>query len=303
LLKNDWSAQNQSIPLNDKVYNGCSLTVKREDQVDKVVSGNKFRKLRYNLLRAQVTGMHTLFTFGGAYSNHIAAVARAARLTGMRSIGIVRGQELDKNSNATLRYCDLQGMQLHFIDRDSYRKRNEPEIIAHYASDPSRTYLLPEGGTNELAVRGCEEILTRDDHTFDYICVAAGTGGTLAGIVRSARPGQRVIGFSALKGSFLNDSIKRYTPKPYKLTDAYCFGGYGKIDGELVRFVNDFRHRWGILLDPVYTGKMMYGVLDMMRTGAIPAGSSVLTIHTGGLQAVEGTNDYLKKKNLPQIQQ
>lgn len=303
LFEGSWKAENQQIDLDPGQYNDCKVFIKREDLIDPVVSGNKFRKLRYNLIQARAGNKRTLLTFGGAYSNHLAAVAKAARLLGMRSIGIVRGEELHDQSNYTLQYCREQGMKLIFISREAYRNRDDNQLLHCYAPDPLNTCLLPEGGTNELAVKGCEEILTENDTSFDYICVAVGTGGTLSGILRSSGPGQKVIGFSALKGSFLADEVKRFSDKPFILTDRYCRGGYGKIDRELVRFINGIKIKYGILLDPVYTGKMLLGLFDMVKTGQIPAGSSVLVIHSGGLQTIEATNKYLAKKNLPQIEQ
>jgi len=303
VLNGSWVAENQKVLLDPKRYHGCTLYIKREDLIDPVVSGNKYRKLRYNLKAARSAKRHTLFTFGGAYSNHLAAVARAARLMGLRSIGIVRGNELNRNSNSTLEFCSREGMELFFLDRETYRNRDDQKLLEEYAPYPNETYLLPEGGTNELAVKGCEEILAPQDNAFDYICTAVGTGGTLAGILRSSGVHQKVIGFSALKGSFLQTEVEKYSKKPFILTDRYCRGGYGKIDAQLVRFINSFQKKSGILLDPVYTSKMIFGVLDMIETGQIPAGSAILAIHTGGLQAINGSNKYLKEKNLPQIEQ
>lgn len=284
--------------------NSISVTVKREDLIHSVVSGNKFRKLKYNLLQAKNENKKTLLTFGGAFSNHIAAVAFAARENGFKSIGIIRGEEIqDKiGNNPTLQFAQECGMQLEFVSREAYRLKHESSFLEEMKSKFGDFYLIPEGGTNELAVKGCEEILTDEDHEFDYICCAVGTGGTISGIINSALSYQKVLGFPALKGDFLQDEICIFVQnKNWKLINDYHFGGYGKVNEELIAFINDFYNRTQIPLDPVYTGKMVFGVIDMIQKNYFPAQSRILLIHTGGLQGIQGMNAKLKKKQLPTI--
>lgn len=251
------------------------------------------------------SGKKTILTFGGAYSNHIAAVAETGHILGIKTVGIIRGEELRTaiTSNPTLDYATGRGMKLIFISREDYRIKEHPDILSRYVETPDDYYIIPEGGTSALAVQGCEEILTSEDTQFDYVCVAAGTGGTLAGIINSLQPQQIGLGFSALKGTFQKEIISKYSAKTnFEITDAFCFGGYAKIDSELVRFINDFKIASGILLDPIYTGKMMFGILKLMEDGYFRKNSRILAIHTGGLQGIDGMNLLLKKKNLPQIE-
>jgi len=294
--------------LNQKLQitfpNSISVTIKREDLIHPVVSGNKFRKLKYNLLQAKTENKKTLLTFGGAFSNHIAAVAFAARENGFQSIGIIRGDELrDKIvQNATLQFAQECGMKLEFVSREAYRLKNESSFLEELKLKFGNFYLIPEGGTNELAVKGCQEILTDEDREFDYICCAAGTGGTISGIINSALSHQKVLGFPALKGDFLQDEICIFVQnKNWKLINDYHFGGYGKVNEELIAFINDFYNTTQVPLDPVYTGKMVFGVIDMIQKNYFPAQSNILLIHTGGLQGIQGMNAKLKKKQLPII--
>jgi 1-aminocyclopropane-1-carboxylate deaminase len=280
------------------------IAIKREDKIHPFVSGNKFRKLKYNLLEARNNKFESLLTFGGAYSNHIAATAAAGNEYGFKTIGIIRGEELiDKVvENPTLAFAKANQMQLHFITREQYKQRNSKEFISELKNKFGNFYLLPEGGTNDLAIKGCEEILTPEDNVFDVICVPVGTGGTLAGIINSTQPQQKVIGFSALKGDFLNEEVKKWTNKSnWEITDNYCFGGYAKVNEELIHFINQFKMETGIPLDPIYTAKMMYGIFQMTRDQKIQKNSRILAIHTGGLQGIAGMNINLKKSNLPLI--
>ncbi len=283
---------------------GYELFLKREDLIHPFVSGNKFRKLKYNLQAAKVEGKTTLLTFGGAFSNHIAAVAAAGKEFGFTTIGVVRGEELESKiaENPTLTFAQNCGMQLHFVSREAYRRKDEAQFIGNLRDKFGDFYLLPEGGTNGLAVKGCEEILGEEGLLADYICVPVGTGGTMAGLVKASKDDQKILGFSALKGSFQASEIRNYTSKTnFEITDSYCFGGYGKIDVELVRFINEFNKKTGIPLDPVYTGKMMYGIMDLLKKGYFKENSRIFAVHTGGLQGIAGMNQKLKKKNLPLI--
>lgn len=282
--------------------NSISVTIKRDDLLHPVVSGNKFRKLKYNLLQAKCESKKTLLTFGGAFSNHIAAVAYAAQENGFQSIGIIRGDELrDKiENNPTLQFAQECGMQFEFVSREVYRLKKETSFLTSIQKHFGDFYLVPEGGTNPQAVKGCEEILTPEDSKFDYICCAVGTGGTISGIINSTLPHQKVMGFPALKGDFLQDEIRIFVQNEnWELNTKYHFGGYGKVNEELIHFINQFYQDTKIPLDPVYTGKMVYGVFDLIQKNYFPAHSNILLIHTGGLQGIYGMNVKLKNKNLP----
>ncbi|TDW44276.1 1-aminocyclopropane-1-carboxylate deaminase [Flavobacterium sp. 270] len=282
--------------------NTISLSIKREDLIHPFVSGNKFRKLKYNLLQAKAENQETVLTFGGAFSNHIAAVAYAGKEQGFKTIGIIRGEELlDKiEENPTLKFAQENGMQFVFVSREDYRLKNEISFIEDLKQKFGNFYLVPEGGTNELAVKGCEEILTEEDADFNYVCCAVGTGGTISGLINSAFPNQKVLGFPALKGDFLKDEIRIFAKKDnWDLISDYHFGGYGKINLELIEFINTFLEENKVPLDPVYTGKMVFGVIDLIHKNYFPAHSKILLIHTGGLQGIDGMNLKLKQKKLP----
>lgn len=294
--------------VNFRGMNGVSLTVKREDLLHKDISGNKLRKLKYNVLEATKQQKNTLLTFGGAFSNHIAATAAAGKEYGFKTIGIIRGDELGKDfqqtiqTNATLKFAHENGMQLKFISRALYQKKNENFFLTELQHEFGEFYLIPEGGTNKLAVKGCEEILTATDVEYDYICVSVGTGGTIAGLINSAKANQKVLGFPALKGDFLADEIKKYTHYTnWELISDYHFGGYGKIKPELITFINQFKERTSIPLDPIYTGKLVYGIIDLIRTDHFKKNSKILAIHTGGLQGIKGINERLRHKKMPLI--
>lgn len=285
-----------------------SLYVKREDLLHPDVSGNKFRKLKYNLEAAQDQKHKALLTFGGAFSNHISAVAAAGNMLGLKTIGVIRGEELGENlqqtldQNPTLKYAATQGMYFKFISRTQYRVKNQEEFLNALKEEFGSFYLLPEGGTNALAVTGCEEILSEADNDFDFVCCPVGTGGTISGVINASEDHQRVIGFPALKENFLHEEISRYTSgKNWELQRNYHFGGYGKVTTELVEFINDFQIKNHIPLDPVYTGKMFFGIFDMIQKSAFPQNSRILAIHTGGLQGTAGMNMLLQKKKLPKI--
>ena len=216
----------------------CTVYIKREDLIHPIVSGNKFRKLKYNILQAKAENKTKLLTFGGAFSNHIAAVAYAAKENGFQSIGIIRGNELENkvNENPTLSFARKCGMHFEFVSRETYRKKSEPDFIENLKEKHGDFYLIPEGGTNELAIKGCQEILNEDDNAFDYICCSVGTGGTISGIINSTNEYQKVLGFPALKGDFLKDEIRKFANNNrWDLISDYHFEGYGKINNELVK--------------------------------------------------------------------
>ncbi|WP_378178188.1 1-aminocyclopropane-1-carboxylate deaminase/D-cysteine desulfhydrase [Aquimarina sp. SS2-1] len=287
---------------------GVRVFIKREDQIHKHVSGNKFRKLKHNLTEAKKLGFDTVLTFGGAYSNHIAATAAAGKIVGLKTIGIIRGEELANDlehtlsENNTLHFASKNRMLLKFVSRNDYKQKTSASFLETLKREFGLFYTIPEGGTNTLAVKGCQEILTEEDRIFDIICCAVGTGGTISGVINASSKHQQVIGFPALKGSFLSDEIKKYTDRTnWNLIEQYHFGGYGKINTELIEFINRFRDEQNIPLDPIYTGKMMYGLFDKIQKGVFTKNTRILAIHTGGLQGIIGMNKILSKKKLPLI--
>lgn len=295
---------NQKIPLS--FPNNIELFIKREDLLHPIISGNKFRKLKYNIQEAKRLGHATLLTFGGAFSNHILAVAGAGAEFGFKTIGIIRGEELESKiyENPTLAKAQELGMQFHFVSRTAYRDKESSSFISFLCEKYGNFYLVPEGGTNDLAIKGCEEILTSEDKSyFTHIACAVGTGGTISGLINSSTEKQQLIGFSSLKGAFLSEVIRNFVVKTnWSISDAYHFGGYGKVNDELIQFLNSFYSQTAIPLDPVYTGKMVFGILDWIEKGYFPPNAKILMIHTGGLQGIKGMNFALKNKNKEIIQ-
>ena len=277
----------RAIPYQTLLLHGVKITVKRLDLVHPQISGNKFFKLKYSFLDAQRQGFKKVLTFGGAYSNHIAAAAYAAHACGFASTGIIRGEELAARPlNPTLQTAQKFGMQLRFISREQYRQKHTAEFLAQLQADYPEHYVIPEGGTNALAIQGCREILTENDvNNFDLICCAAGTGGTIAGLIEASLPRQRILGFSALKGLFLNDEVAKLTAKTnWEIIDDYCCGGYAKTTPELLQFIRLFEAEHSLPLEQIYTAKMLFGISQMIQRGEIASDQRVLIIHSGGLQ-------------------
>lgn len=277
------------------------LYVLREDLIHPEISGNKWRKLKYNIQEAKNQGFSKLVTYGGAYSNHIAATAAAGRDYGIETIGIIRGEETLPLNN-TLQIAANNGMKFKYVSRSFYRnnKYNSTflEELKHEFGD---FYLVPEGGSNAFAVKGCTEIKNNIIVNFDVITCANGTGGTIAGIIASLDNSKEIIGFPALKGGeFLVNDIQRllneYSLKfdaaiennNWKLNTDFHFGGYGKINNELVDFVNEFNYKHNIPLDLIYTGKMMFGIYQTIKTTNQLNGRKIVVVHTGGLQGNKG---------------
>lgn len=242
-------------------------------------------------MEAQEKGFDKVLTFGGAFSNHIVATAAAAAALEMKSIGVIRGEE-HLPLNPSLSQAASFGMEFVYVDRETYRKKAELD----WSDDYPDCYLIPEGGTNALAVKGCEEIV--QDSSFDVVCCACGTGGTIAGLINSLEEGQKAIGFPALKGAdFLKEEIQQYVKQAdWDLCQDYHFGGYAKVDKSLIDFINHFKQEQGIPLDPVYTGKLFFGVFDLIAKDYFREGSCLLLIHTGGLQGIAGMNQRIEKK-------
>ena len=272
-----------------------SLFIKREDLNHPFISGNKWHKLKYNLQEAQKQGKNTLLTFGGAYSNHIYAVAAAGKIFNFKTIGIIRGEE-HLPLNPTISFASNSGMQIYYLDRSSYREKNSAEIINQLKNNFGDFYLLPEGGTNELAVKGCSDIIDKIEVDFEYICCPCGTGGTLAGLISGLNGKKFALGFAVLKGaSFLKENvtalIQSQNENIYHNWDInldYHFGGYAKVDERLLDFVHKFNARTNIPIEPIYTGKMLYGIYDLVTKGFFSEGNRIIAIHTGGLQGLKG---------------
>lgn len=283
---------------------GVEVFLKREDLIHPVVSGNKFRKLKYNLQEVNRQNYSGILTFGGAFSNHIAATAYACKEAGVPCVGIIRGEELqNKPLNKTLEQASRWGMQLEFVTREKYRLKMSREMTGVWEQNYPGYFILPEGGSNALAVKGCEEILGEDDINFDVVCAAVGTGGTVSGLIRASLAHQTVLGFPALKGDFLKDEIAKFvSASNWELITRFHFGGYARVSRELIEFINTFKRDTGVALDPVYTGKMMYGIKTLVEEGYFSPGTTILAIHTGGLQGIEGMNQQLKRKKLPLLQ-
>ncbi|MCJ8155298.1 pyridoxal-phosphate dependent enzyme [Chryseobacterium sp. SSA4.19] len=290
----------QNIPIQEiPVHKNRRLFIKREDLVHPQVSGNKYWKLFYNVNQyaAGNPGTPYLITFGGAFSNHISAVSAVGSLAGIPTLGIIRGEELQSKwrDNPTLAFAHRNGMNLKFVSREEYRHKEK--LSGFLLKEFPEALIIPEGGTNEAAVEGVKMML--DDHTkdFDYLCTAVGTGGTVAGISKYAEDHQKIIGFKAVDDDSLESRICELTSiRNFELIDSH-FGGYGKIKDETVRFINDFKRKFEIPLEPIYTGKMMQKVFEMMDEGYFPENSKILCFHTGGLQGIEGANLLLARQN------
>lgn len=272
---------------------GVRLFIKRDDLIHPTVSGNKWRKLKYNLQKAKSEGAATLLTFGGAFSNHLYATAAAGKYSGFQTIGIVRGEDPGEKKSSTLKFCEEQGMILHYVSREGYKLRNSKDYIDQLKQKFADIFIIPEGGTSEFALKGVEEMADEVNQqlgfTPDYYAVAAGTGGTAAGILSS---GANVLAFSALKGGeFLETDILNLVGEndlqgQLRLFTDYHFKGYAKYTQELLDFILIFKRKHGILLEQVYTGKMFFGLYDLIGKGYFKPGDCIVAVHTGGLQGI-----------------
>jgi len=266
-----------------------------------LVSGNKWRKLKYNILEAKNGNYERVLTFGGAYSNHIYSFAAAGKIYDFKTVGLIRGEETQP-LNPTLAFAKDAGMEIHYLDREIYRRRNEKEFVNEIQLKFPNTFIIPEGGSNWLGVKGCEEIIQDIKSDFDVICTAVGSGGTIGGLISGLKGGKKVLGFSALKGEgILDEQVKHLIPGPTKFVDSwsvnydYHFGGYAKFDKELINFILDFEKQTGIKLEPVYTGKMFFGIIDLIQKGFFKKGQKILALHTGGLQGLNGLKGKIDK--------
>lgn len=287
------------IPIQKIKSGDVDIFLKREDLIHPDISGNKYWKLFYNVNHYlnQKIEKPLIITFGGAFSNHIATVAAFGRIFSIPTMGIIRGEELEARflENITLRKAHENGMDFRFVSRTDYR--NKDAITEKLWKEFPEALIVPEGGSNLQAVEGVKFMLTEHTKDFDYLCTAVGTGGSIAGISKYAEENQKVIGFTVVRDVSLEQRIKELSTKNnFNLIEA-DYGGYGKISDEIVRFINDFWKQYNIPLDPVYTGKMMMRLFQLVEEGFFPAGSRILAFHTGGLQGIEGANQLLRNKN------
>jgi len=285
--------------LNDPLFEKKRVTVwlHRQDIIHPHISGNKWWKLSGNFDKIlKEEDNPTIITFGGAWSNHLYATAAACKVLSLRCVGLVRGEITDPN-NKTLQFCQSAGMELVPIARSAYR---EKDLLAQeVGKDYPNTFFIPEGGTSAAAIRACSTIPDNRIRTMDHICLPVGTGGTMAGIIGGLNPGQNVTGFSVLKGDFLADTIAGWLSRiwpdaelpEWHVNTAYHAGGYARITRELIAFIQQFYQRHGVLLDPVYTGKMMFGLYDLIRRDQFREGKSICAMHTGGLQGWHGITE------------
>lgn len=271
--------------------------VLRLDLIHPTIGGNKYFKLKYNLEQAKAEGKKTILSFGGAYSNHIAALAAAGQEFGFKTIGVIRGNELNDESNPTLRLAKQNGMQFHFVDRETYRKKDDVSFLESLKQKFGDFYLVPEGGSNSLAVKGCLEIKDHIPIDFDTIMCACGTGGTIAGIALSLTESQKAIGIPVLKGAdFLEKEISQLQ-SDYNKTQSelhknlaplliydYHFGGYANTNSELLKFMESFENEFSIPLDKIYTSKLMFAFFDLLEKDFFRPNSTQILVHTGGLQ-------------------
>jgi 1-aminocyclopropane-1-carboxylate deaminase len=277
------------------VKNNIKLLIKREDMIHPYISGNKWFKLKYNLIEAKKLGHTKLLTYGGAYSNHIYSTAAAGKQYGFETVGVIRGEE-HLPLNPTLSFAYSCGMKFHYLDRASYRDKYDEKLLIQLKNEYGNFYLIPEGGSNHLAVKGCSEIIPRIKTDFDYICTACGTGGTLAGLVLGLNSKSKAIGFSVLKGGeFLNTSVKNFllgfrkeSLSNWQINLDYHLGGYAKTTNELLEFCHDFKDKHNIEIEPIYTGKMIFGIFNLIQNKFFSENSTIVAIHSGGLQGLKG---------------
>ncbi|MCO5945632.1 1-aminocyclopropane-1-carboxylate deaminase/D-cysteine desulfhydrase [Mucilaginibacter flavidus] len=271
---------------------GIEVFIKRDDLIHPIISGNKWRKLKYLLQRAQAENKNQLVTFGGAYSNHLLATAAAAAKFGFKATGFVRGEEV---TNDTLFLCRLHGMNLIFTDRESYR--DKPALFDKYFGDDADAIFIDEGGASAEGAKGCSELVDELTEPYDHVFCACGTGTTAAGIINGIQRNQLSTQFHAIpvlkNGDFIKNEIDKFltAPADYHLHTSYHFGGYGKTDERLINFIKQFVAETGILIEPVYTGKMLYALFDLAAADYFKRGSRILAIHSGGIWGLLGMKD------------
>ena len=296
--------------VNTISYNNTEINILRLDVLQPIIQGNKYYKLKYNLLKAKEENKNTVLTFGGEYSNHIHAFALAGKEQNFKAIGIIRGDKPDELT-CTIKESIENGMQAYFLNRTDYRiarklVNNEKfedffDLLEQNNINVNKNdcYIVPEGGTNLLALQGTSEILDfAKNIDYNNICCAIGTAGTIVGIIASARNDKKIIGFPALKGNFFEKDIENYLLKfknrkysNWKLKHDYHFKGFGSFNQDLIDFINRFYAEYKIPICSIYTGKMFYGIFDMIDKGEFTKEDKILAIHTGGLQGIKAFNE------------
>ena len=276
-------------PLLDRYE--IQLWMKRDDLLHPIISGNKWRKLKYSLDHALSSGADTLISMGGAYSNHLHALAYTGKALGLKTTGLIRGEQAE---TLTPTLYDMQnwGMGLKFVSRSDYRLLRQYKGCYDLPGLKPRQYWLPEGGAQALALKGVAELVNEIDVAYDILCAPCGTGATLAGIIDAAPEQVSVMGFAAFKhAGFIQSDVESLLPRPgnnWQINLDYHFGGFAKTNAELMTFIADFEHKTGIPLEPVYTGKMMYGLYDLIAKHTFKPGQRIIAVHTGGLQGKRG---------------
>ena len=306
LPKNPAPCQEVQLPAVQQA--GVRLFIKREDLLHPYVSGNKWRKLGPNLQQALAGPYKSVASFGGAFSNHVYALAAACQALGLPCHGFIRGEE-HLPLNPTLAFARQNGMQLHYVSRGQYRQKETAQVQTALAQQLPEAhkpvYWVPEGGTNALAVQGCMDIVNEIEMPFNVLTCAVGSGGTMAGLVAAAPANAQVLGFAALKnGHFLNGTVQALVQNhavkaQWQIETNWHFGGYAKANQALVNFIRQFYAQTQIPLEPVYTGKMLYGLLQHIDQGAFAPGTHIVAVHTGGLQGIRGFNQRYPQWVLP----
>ncbi len=274
-------------------YKDVPLDILRLDLIGDKMQGNKYFKLKYNIEEAQRLGFDTILTFGGPFSNHIYSAAAAGKAHHLKTIGIIRGEKKFLN-NPTLQFAVSMGMQLEFINREAYLHRTDPAFELTLKNKFGACYFLPQGGTNTLGVQGCSEILMEITKKYDRILLPVGTGGTMAGIISTPQLKSHITGIAVYRGDdTITKSIASMVQAPHPdvtwdISFKYHYGGFAKYSSLLIEFIRNFYKNYGILLDPIYTGKMMGGIFKMIDSGELDASKKILAIHTGGLQGIAG---------------
>ena len=298
-------------PIKEPLFDEQNIQVfmQREDLIHPIISGNKWRKLRYNIDKALQLNKRAILTFGGIHSNHLHATAEACKQANLECIGIVRGEDIHSK---TLEDCTQAGMQLHFVSREEYRLHEDKEYLNHLYEKFDYPFIIPQGGDNFYGTLGCSEILKATTIDPDFIFVASGTGNTASGLLVSLQQHQKLFAITALKGDFILDEIKKSTQRFFQNEEVtneymqqistlnnYHFGGFAKYKDELLSFMRNFYEQHKIQLDPIYTGKMMFALYDQVKQNNIPKNSTILAIHTGGLQGITGFEKRYKLKLYP----
>jgi 1-aminocyclopropane-1-carboxylate deaminase len=285
------SLERINLPIIQKA--NIALWIVRADLIHPLASGNKFYKLAPTLEYAKQRNIKHLVSFGGAFSNHIHALALSAQAHGFSSIGIIRG-EPEYQNNPTLRDAKEAGMQLEFVDRKTYKRRYEQEYLQQLQQRYPNALIIPEGGSNQYAIEGCMQFAEEINSIIqpDIVTVAAGTGATVAGLACGTNAKQRTIAYAVLKDKTLNQRIQGFInnqDETAKVTiEQADFGGYAKLNKELLDFILGWLDKTDILLDPIYTGKMGMRLMQQIKAAEYKQGTTIAMVHSGGLQGWRG---------------